>query len=123
MRLEVAETGYIRDYFKRIRWLPGIFSMDLRIREEAIRQAINGHIQLPAATCIKMAMIRLAPICQELGAHMILQVHDEVIFECPEDKVAELIPHLVTMTDGFMPIDFPVKVQAGKNWGDMERVA
>ena len=119
---EIYRHGYARDYFGRIRWFPGIFSAALFQREAALREAINFHIQGPAASCIKIAMRRLWDNIHELGldAHLLLQVHDEVILEVKEDELDAVVGLTYTMLDNVMPISFPVEPEVGKTWAQMK---
>ena len=118
---EIYTHGYARDYFGRIRWFPGIFSAALFQREAALREAINFHIQGPAASCIKIAMRKLWDNIHECGldAHLLLQVHDEVILEVREDQLDSVIELTQTMLDDVMPISFPIEPEVGKVWSEM----
>lgn len=116
--MEIREHGYVRDYFGRVRWLPGAFAADPYAREAAYRQGINHHIQGPSATMIKIAMQRL----YASGFHLVLQIHDEVILEVRNNPVEinAATEALKDMVAGLMPIMFPVDVKVGKNLGDLE---
>ena len=118
---EIRDKGYARDYFGRIRWFPGIYSAAQHQREAAIREAINFHIQGPAASCIKIAMRKLWDNIHECGldAHLLLQVHDEVILEVREDQLDNVIELTQTMLDDVMPISFPIEPEVGKVWSEM----
>ena len=118
---EIKEKGYARDYFGRIRWFPGIYSAAQHQREAAVREAINFHIQGPAASCIKIGMRKLWDDIHELGldAHLLLQVHDEVILEVREDQLDTVIQLTQTMLDDVMPISFPIEPEVGKVWSAM----
>jgi len=124
VKLELREKGYVRDWFGRIRWLPGAFDPDRRTREAALREGMNQHIQGPAASCLKLSMIWLDEVfrAREWDAHLLLPIHDELVLEVKE----ELVP-LVAVTVAFMgsrgvhgmPIDFPIEIKVGPNLGDM----
>ena len=119
---EIYHNGYARDYFGRIRNFPGIYSANQNQRMTAIREAINFHIQGPAASCIKIAMRRLWDSIESCGldAHLLLQVHDEVILEVSEGDLDATIQLVYHMLDNVMPIDFPIEPEVGKNWAEMK---
>ena len=118
---EIHQRGYARDYFGRIRWFPGIYSADKNQRATALREAINFHIQGPAASCIKIAMRKLWDEIADRGldAHLLLQVHDEVILEVRDSDLDATIDAISHMLDDVMPIDFPIEPEVGKNWAEM----
>jgi DNA polymerase-1 len=122
VKAELHEKGYAQDYFGRRRYLPGVFTNDARLVAAAEREAINMHVQGPAATLIKMAMLRVDDFIRRegLAARLLLQVHDELVLEVPPQELPILAPVLQTMCDGIMPINFPVEVNVGKNWGEMK---
>ena len=119
---EIHQNGYARDYFGRVRWFPGIYSADVRQRATALREAINFHIQGPAASCIKLAMRTLYDDIEylRLDAHLLLQVHDEVIIEVHEGDLDATVSLVYKMLDDVMPIDFPIEPEVGKNWAEMQ---
>lgn len=120
---EAREQGYVTTLLKRRRYLPDILSSNFHLRSFAERTAMNTPIQGSAADIIKLAMLRLQNIIEEKGLDMtmILQVHDELIFDVPSIKVDE-IGTLVnkTMSQAY-PLLVPLKVdmQQGPNWHDM----
>jgi DNA polymerase-1 len=112
--------GYVATLTGRRRYLPDINSRNMNIRGNAERQAINMPIQGTAADMIKIAMVRLdGSICaMNLKSRMLLQVHDELVFEVPreeEEKMTALVR--VGMQDA-MTLAVPIKVDigTGKNW-------
>ena len=119
---DIWEKGYARDYFGRIRWFPGIYSTAPFQREATLREAINFHIQGPAASCIKIAMRRLWEGIQERGldAHLLLQVHDEVVLEVKEEELEMTMALVNDMLSDVMPIDFPIESEVGKTWAEMK---
>src|SRR5207247_4625621 len=82
------DKGYAETLFGRRRYLPAIRSTNFQVRSAAEREAINMPIQGTAADIIKVAMIRVdAELrARKLASRMILQVHDELIFECPAEE-------------------------------------
>ena len=118
---EIYRNGYARDWFGRVRWFPGIYSAIESQRQAALREAINFHIQGPAASCIKIAMRSLWDGIHDTGldAHLLLQVHDEVILEVRESQLDSLIKEVDAMLIDVMPIPFPVEPQVGVTWAEM----
>jgi len=89
--------------------------------------AINHPIQGTNADIIKIAMNRIDAELERrrLQSAMILQVHDELVFECPDDEVDEVCRLVLDIMPNAMRLDVPLKVEIkrGRNWGDMEPVA
>jgi DNA polymerase-1 len=110
--------------FGRRRYLPAIRSTNFQVRSAAEREAINMPIQGTAADIIKLAMIRIRDEMRvrQMSSRMILQVHDELIFECPPeevDAIRELAPRL--MGAGIeLKVPLKVDVKQGRTWGGME---
>jgi len=118
------EKGYAETLFGRRRYLPAIRSSNFQVRSAAEREAVNMPIQGTAADIIKVAMIKVDQELRDraLRSRMILQVHDELIFECPSDEV-EAIRELATrLMPASMQMKVPLKVdlKQGRNWGEME---
>ncbi|MCC7366451.1 MAG: DNA polymerase I [Dehalococcoidia bacterium] len=117
------EKGYAETVFGRRRYLPAIHSSNFQVRSAAEREAINMPIQGTAADIIKVAMIRVDAEmrARELASRMILQVHDELIFECPAeevDAVKELATRIMPASLE-MAVPLKVDVKQGRNWGEM----
>ncbi|MBN9492260.1 DNA polymerase I [bacterium] len=118
------EHGYAETLFGRRRYLPAIRSTNFQVRSAAEREAINMPIQGTAADIIKLAMIRIRDEMRvrQMSSRMILQVHDELIFECPPeevDAIRELAPRL--MGAGIeLKVPLKVDVKQGRTWGGME---
>lgn len=89
---QARETGYVTTLFNRKRHLPELHSSDKNIRQMAERMAINTPVQGTAADLIKLAMIRIFNLLAEssFSSRMILQIHDELLFEVPEGEVEEI---------------------------------
>lgn len=120
--LDAREKGYVETIMKRRRYLPDINSANAVVRGFAERNAVNAPIQGSAADIIKMAMIKLHHTLKDhkLKSKMILQVHDELVFDVPHDEVdvmkalvQECMEHAVEVG---VPID--VQVEVGQNWLD-----
>jgi DNA polymerase-1 len=120
---ECQQRGYVSTILGRRRAIRGVRSATGRYRNLAERTAINTVIQGSAADLIKLAMIRVhrALKASELSARMLLQVHDELVFEAPAeeiDRLAELVSREMT---GAMELSVPlaVDVGVGDNWSDL----
>ncbi len=92
----------------------------------AERAAKNHPIQGSAAEIIKIAMVRIDEWLDKQGkkTRMVLQVHDELVFEVPEPELDEVLEPLVEMMESAMTLSVPLKVDAkvGNNWAEMEEV-
>jgi len=121
---QVRETGYVQTLLGRRRSIPEISSSNRQVREAAERMAINMPVQGTSADIIKVAMINLHREMDErrLKSKMMLQVHDELVFEVPEEEMEEmrqLVPHVMSAA---LELSVPLKVdiKTGSNWGEME---
>lgn len=116
------EHGYVKTLKGRKRYLADIHSGNQTVRGYAERNAINSPIQGTAAEMIKLAMIRVHEDLKKsnLNAKMILQVHDELIFDVPENEAEQLKELVVKGMESAMPLpnDVPVNAEAGigENW-------
>ena len=119
-RKQAHEQGWVQTLFGRRLYLPDIRSRDYRRRSYAERSAINAPMQGTAADIIKRAMLRihewLAP--RNERAVLIMQVHDELVFECAADFAAELADQVTRMMAGAASLKVPLKVDVGQgaNW-------
>jgi DNA polymerase-1 len=118
------EKGYAETVFGRRRYLPAIHSTNFQVRSAAEREAINMPIQGTAADIIKVAMIRVDEEMRKTGmqSRMLLQVHDELIFECPADEVAAVRELATRLMPTGLDMNVPLKVdlKQGRTWGEME---
>lgn len=114
------EHGYVETLLKRRRYLPDINSSHFMVREAAKRAAMNAPIQGSAADLIKIAMVNIDKELREknLKSHMILQVHDELIFEVPMDEVdcMETIIEKGMVEAMSLSVPLVADVKKGKNW-------
>ena len=114
------ENGYVETILKRRRYLPEINSNSGMLRSFAERNAINAPIQGSSADMIKVAMINVFAAMQKrnLKSKMILQVHDELIFDCPKEEVDELNKLVIEEMQNALPLDVPLVVDSntGSNW-------
>ncbi len=118
------KTGYVASLGGRRRYLPEINSSNRQTRQAAERAAINMPVQGTAADIIKLAMLRMQGRLDEAGmrTRMILQVHDELVFECPAEESDALAELLREEMQAAMKLKAPleVEVKAGPNWDQME---
>ena len=124
-----AERGYVETLLGRRRYFPGL-AQPAGSREAAIararleREAINAPIQGTAADIIKLAMLRLPAALAKarLSARMLLQVHDELVFECPAYEVEKTARVVREVMEHAFTLDIPlgVEVRSGRNWEDMK---
>lgn len=112
------DCGYVETMFGRRRMIPDIGAPNRTAREYAERTAYNMPIQGTAADVMKLAMVQLAPRLTELNAHMILQVHDELIVEAPEDSADEAADVVKETMESACDLDAPLLVEVGRgtNW-------
>ena len=119
---EAKETGYVETLFHRRRYLPDIHNRNFNLRSFAERTAINSPIQGTAADIIKVAMVRMDKVLKEKGlqANMLLQVHDELIFECPEEEIPVLEKLVPEIMEHAVDLAVPLKVDSnsGDSWYD-----
>ncbi len=122
----VRERGYSETLFGRKTWFPRISSKNQAERQGSERAAINAPIQGTSADIIKRAMVRMMPTLQQAGlsqVRMLLQVHDELVFELPEADVpaaSEVIRHVMaTAAEPSVKLDVPlgVDIGTGPSWG------
>lgn len=112
--------GYVKTLLGRRRYIPDINSANQTVVGFAERNAINAPIQGSAADMIKLAMIKIHKrlIAENWKAKMILQVHDELIFDVPNDELETLIPMVKGEMERAMPLEVPIVAEAGMgaNW-------
>jgi DNA polymerase-1 len=123
-KMEARRQGYVQTILGRRRYIPEINSANRMIREAAERMAINMPVQGTSADIIKVAMLNLEEEMdfRKLASKLILQVHDELIFEVPEGEITvmqEIVPRLMACA---ITLSVPVKVDVkiGCTWGQME---
>ena len=117
---QAHRLGYVETITHRRRYLPDIHSNNYHVRSFAERTAMNTPIQGSAADIIKVAMIKAEKAVRKMQATMLLQIHDELIFEAPDSeipKLEKLIPHVM---DTAVKLAVPLKVTTGhgRTWYD-----
>ncbi len=123
---ETRLTGVSKTMMGRKRYIKDINSKNFNLRSFAERTAVNSPIQGTAADIIKIAMLRVQEHLElrNMKTKMLLQVHDELIFEVPPNEIAALIVILRECMENAVELDVPLKidVNVGFDWYDMERV-
>jgi len=119
---DARQTGYTLTLMNRKRYLPDLNSKNRQAREASERVAINSPVQGSAADLIKLAMINLDREIKQrnLNSRMILQVHDELVFECPQKEEEEMRELVKNEMEEVMPLKVPLIVDmgCGENWND-----
>jgi DNA polymerase-1 len=122
----VRHKGYTQTLFGRKTWFAQIKSPVQHVRQGAERAAINAPIQGTSADIIKRAMVRMGPALAQAGlsrVKMLLQVHDELVFEVPEDDVAAASPIIRDVMAGAaeplvrLSVPLGVEIGTGQSWG------
>jgi DNA polymerase-1 len=127
LRRKAREEGFVVSATGRRRAIPDLRSPNYQLRSAAERMAINFPMQSLAADIIKIAMVRLHREidADQIEGRMLLQVHDELLFEVPEaelDQFAEKVPRI--MTGAYeLETGIEVEMKVGPNWADMKKLA
>ncbi len=120
---QAHELGYVQTLLGRRRYIPEIDSPNGQVRSGAERMAINMPIQGTAADITKLAMILVQRELEEKKwrTRMVLQVHDELVFEVPVEELEEVSAMIKEKMESAFVLSVPlvVDIRAGKNWGDM----
>jgi DNA polymerase-1 len=120
---EARQKGYVITLLHRRRYLPDIHSPTIAIRQATERMAVNTPLQGTAADIIKVAMIQIQNRIEEfdLSTKMIMQVHDELVFEVPEEELQKVIPMIRNEMERVMDLSAPLKVSihSGKDWAEV----
>jgi len=121
---KVRLNGYAETLFGRRRYIPEISAGNRNVREAAERAAVNMPVQGTAADIIKIAMNRLDTEIRDrkLKSLMTLQIHDELIFECPGDELEEVRALCLDIMPKSIEMAVPLEIdtKSGVNWGEME---
>lgn len=121
-RTKAREEGFVETVFGRRLYLPEIRARNPQRRQYAERSAINAPMQGTAADIIKRAMIAVDAwrAIEATGTRLIMQVHDELVFEIPENEVDDVIPEVVAHMSGAARLSVPLKVDVGRgvNWDE-----
>ena len=121
-RLEARDKGYVETVFGRRLYLPDIRASQAGRRQGAERAAINAPMQGTAADLIKLALVQVQEVldAQKPEVLMVLQVHDELVFELPESDVDWLKTEIPRLMAGVAELQVPLlaEVGVGKNWDE-----
>lgn len=121
---QARQTGYVQTILGRRRYMPDLKNGNVVARQAAERQAINMPVQGTAADIVKIAMVRVANEVAEknLRAKLLLQVHDELVFEAPRSELPVLAELVKRNMEGVVQLSVPLKadLKVGLNWRDME---
>ncbi|MER3430855.1 MAG: DNA polymerase I [Blastocatellia bacterium] len=121
---QAREKGYVTSLFGRRRYFPGINDRNFAVRSRAEREAINMPIQGTASDIVKIAMIKVFNMLREhrLETKMIMQVHDELLFEGPESEVDKAMRLIKAEMESAVSLDVPlvVEIGSGDNWVDIK---
>ncbi|GIW21601.1 MAG: DNA polymerase I [Candidatus Sericytochromatia bacterium] len=114
------EKGYVTTLLNRRRYIPELNSSNYSVREFGKRMAINTPLQGTAADLIKLAMVKIDKYLEESNksSKMLLQVHDELVFEVYKDELEELKVNVKNIMENIYTLNVPLKVSIsiGKNW-------
>jgi len=120
---KAQSEGFVTTLFGRRRYLPEINNKNMGIRQFAQRQAVNTPLQGTASDLIKLAMIKIAQKIQDkkLKAKMVLQIHDELVFDLPVSELNTLACLVKDEMENVKELDVPIKIdiKKGSNWLDM----
>ncbi|MEN8613941.1 DNA polymerase I [Dehalogenimonas sp. THU2] len=121
---QARSRGYVETILGRRRYIPDINASNRQVREAAERMAINMPVQGTSADIIKVAMlhVRREMIERKLKSRLLLQVHDELIFEVPQNELMFMSELASRLMSGAVKLAVPLKVDLkyGVNWGEME---
>ncbi|MDP2664885.1 MAG: DNA polymerase, partial [bacterium] len=115
------EHGYVETLLGRKRYIPDITSETPVLKAAAERAAINHPIQGSAADIMKLAMVNVYEAIPEQKARMILQIHDELLFEVPSGTMRKTLEEIREIMEKAFPLEVPltIDVSIGKNWGEL----
>ena len=122
------DKGYVETMFGRRRIIHGINSRLPSIRSRAERAAINAPVQGTGADVIKIAMIKISKYLKNKNTNLILQVHDELLFEVKDDEIKQTIKDILPLMEENIfkqTLEIPIKVDVsvGKKWGELEKIS
>lgn len=118
---KARKDGYVETLFGRRRPTPDIHSSNFAVREAATRAAVNMPFQGTAADIMKLAMIEVDKQLSGGTAKMLLQIHDSILVECPENEAEKLAKTIKSTMENVhkLPVKLTVDTVIGKNWGEM----
>jgi DNA polymerase-1 len=118
VEFEAERDGYVKTVLGRRRYFRGLSQTGGYQKAEMLRSAVNAPIQGTSADIIKVAMLRVDELLRGYQARLLLQVHDELVFEVPPDEVAELQPKIKEIMESAVELSvrLEVDIHTGKNW-------
>ncbi len=123
---KAQNDGYVTTILGRRRYIPEIKSKNMAVRQFAERQAVNTPIQGSASDLIKLAMINIRNEIKDQGlkSRMVLQIHDELLFDLPKDELLPLVKLVREKMEKVLKLDVPITVdiKKGHNWLEMEKI-
>jgi len=127
IRRQAAQQGYVETLLGRRRYFPALQSkQNVQIKNREEREAINAPIQGTAADIMKIAMLQIPSALKKakLNGKMLLQVHDELVLECPKDELEKTARVVKETMANAHPLSIPLSTEAryGANWGEMKQI-
>lgn len=130
VKADASRKGYVETFFGRRRYVEGIKSSIPYVKAAAERFAINAPMQGTSADIIKLAMVTIDKFFEDTGrhGHLLLQVHDELVFEIEKDKLKEYAPKIKQMMEEVIDektrknIPLTAEGEVGPNWGEMKEI-
>ena len=123
-KLQAKQNGFVETFLGRRRYIPEINSSNFQIRSSGERMAVNMPIQGTSADIIKISMINIQDTINNLGlrSKMLIQVHDELIFESPTKEVDQICSILYEKMPNAVKLSVPldIEIKSGVNWNDMK---
>ena len=120
LKKEAYKNGYVKTLFGRVRVIDELKSNNFMVRSSGERMALNTPIQGTSADIIKIAMINVHNELKKrnLNAKMIIQVHDEILIDCPKNELDEVIKIVKDKMENVYKLRVPLKVDInyGNNW-------
>jgi DNA polymerase-1 len=118
---QAKKEGYTETIMGRRRPTPDVHSSNFAVREAALRAAVNMPFQGSAADIMKLAMVNVYEKLKDTDCKILLQIHDSLIVECPEEKAEDTAKRLKETMEGAykLPIKLTVDTTIGKNWGEL----
>lgn len=120
---EATEAGYVRTHGGRIRVIPELESSHPKVRDHGGREAISTIVQGSSAEVVKVGMVNAWKALKGSGAKMVLQVHDELVFEVPDGVVMDVVRVLGNVMPYYeLSLPLTIEVEIGRDWGNMSKV-
>jgi DNA polymerase-1 len=123
---QASEDGYVRTITGRVRYIPELRSTNAQVRKVGERMALNTPVQGSSADIIKIAMINIHNEIKLKGykSLMLLQVHDDVLFEVPAGESENMISVIKNKMENPLHLSIPivVDIKTGRNWGEMKKI-